>query len=599
MTTLDGILDGLSGSLTTIAYFSMEVGIESDMPTYSGGLGLLAGDILRAAADLGVPMVGVTLLHRKGYFKQRLDEFGNQSESPEEWSPEKVLQIVKQRISVTLESRQVYVQAWRYQIRGINGHSIPLYLLDTLLPENSPGDQHLTDYLYGGDDRYRLCQEAILGLGGVSMLRALGYTQVKTYHMNEGHSALIALALLNEQRNGHAQNNFNGLDIEAVRQKCVFTTHTPVQDGHDNFSLDLVRRVLGDDQINILKNSNGCLKNSLDETYLALYSSRYVNGVAMRHGEITRTMYPDYPIDSITNGVHAVTWTSDAFKLLYDEYIPRWRSDNDYLRNAIGIPSDKIREAHEESKRELLSEIERQTGVKLSPDVMTIGFARRATTYKRSDLLFTDIEHLKRIAGNVGPFQVVYAGKAHPRDESGKNLIRRVFEAKSALKDAIPVVYLEQYNMQLGKLMCAGVDVWLNTPQKPLEASGTSGMKAALNGVPSLSILDGWWVEGCIEGVTGWSIGDHWLAESNYNLEVASLYKKLEDLILPTFYQRPAVFADIMRSTIAINGSFFNAQRMVSQYLKNAYTPAITKSTDGKSISNLTLLAIKKCESVK
>jgi starch phosphorylase len=554
-----------------VAYFSMEVGLDPAMPTYSGGLGVLAGDTLRAAADRGVPMAAVTLLHHKGYFEQHLDAQGNQTESPSVWSPEAFLEQLPPRVSVTIEGRQVQVGVWRYLVRGLSGHSVPVYLLDTALAENSPWDQTLTDYLYGGDEHYRLCQETVLGLGGVAMLRALGHGGVQLYHMNEGHSALLVLALLEEETGGLGLNAVTEADKLAVRKRCVFTTHTPVPAGQDRFSPDLVRQVLGEKWVMALQAAGCCPTGILNMTYLGLFFSHYINGVSMRHEEISHDMFPGYPINSITNGVHAVTWTSPAFQSLYDRLIPEWRSDNLYLRYAVGIPVDEIQEAHAQCKRELLAEVERRAGVRLQPEAMTLGFARRASAYKRADLLLSDIERLKRIATQLGPLQVIYAGKSHPRDESGKAIIRHIFEAAAALGDTVPVVYLEGYDMELARSLCAGVDLWLNTPQKPEEASGTSGMKAALNGVPSFSVLDGWWIEGHTEGVTGWSIGDDWEPESDPSKEIASLYDKLEYVILPMFHGRPEAFAAVMRSAIALNASFFNAQRMMGQYLANAY----------------------------
>ena len=555
----------------TVAYFSMEVGLDPAMPTYSGGLGVLAGDTLRAAADLGVPMAAVTLLHHKGYFDQHLDAEGNQTESPSVWSPETFLEPLPPRVSVTIEGRQVQVRAWRYLVRGLSGHAVPVYLLDTALAENDPWDQALTDCLYGGDERYRLCQETVLGLGGVAMLRALGHGGVRLYHMNEGHSALLVLALLEEQTEGRGLGGVTDVDTQAVRKRCVFTTHTPVPAGQDQFSPDLVRQVLGEKWVTALQASGCCPSGTLNMTYLGLFFSHYINGVSMRHEEISHDMFPGYPINSITNGVHAVTWTAPAFQSLYDRLIPEWRGDNLYLRYAVGIPLDEIQQAHAQSKRELLAQVEGRTGVRLQPAAMTIGFARRASAYKRADLLLSDIDRLKRIATQVNPLQVIYGGKSHPRDESGKAIIRRIFEAAAALKDTLPVVYLEDYDMELARSLCAGVDLWLNTPQKPREASGTSGMKAALNGVPSLSVLDGWWIEGHAEGVTGWSIGDDWEPESDPSKETASLYDKLEYVILPMFYGRPEAYAEVMRSAVALNASFFNAQRMMLQYLANAY----------------------------
>jgi len=557
--------------LPTIAYFSMEVGLDPAMPTYAGGLGVLAGDTLRAAADLGVPIVGVTLLHRKGFFRQHLDAQGNQSESPSIWYPEEFLEPLEPRICVTIEGREVKVRAWRYVLQGVSGHSVPVYLLDTCLPENDLLDQDLTDHLYHGGDKYRLCQEVVLGLGGVAMLRALGHDRVQLHHMNEGHSALLALALLEEQTGGRGLRAATRADIDAVRERCVFTTHTPVPAGHDQFPLDLVRQVLGDEQTTALEASGCCLDGTLNATYLALVFSHYVNGVSQRHHEISHTMFPYYPINSITNGVHAVTWTAPAFQDLYDRHIPEWRRDNLYLRYAISIPFDEIQQAHAEAKRDLLVEVKKRTGVRLDPAVMTLGFARRATAYKRPDLLFSDLDRLRRIAEQAGPIQVIYGGKSHPRDESGKAIIRHIFQAAADLGNTVPIVYLEEYDMALAKYLCAGVDLWLNSPQKPHEASGTSGMKAALNGVPSLSVLDGWWLEGHVEGVTGWSIGDDSEPESDPAKEIASLYDKLEYVILPMFYGRPTAFAAVMRSVIALNASFFNAQRMLLQYVENAY----------------------------
>jgi glycogen phosphorylase len=425
--------------------------------------------------------------------------------------------------------------------------------------------------LYGGDNRYRICQEAVLGIGGVSLLRALGYGNIQTYHMNEGHSALLTLALLYEQAEEHSLTSVELPDREAVRQRCVFTTHTPVPAGHDKFPQDLVEEVLGSEYGQALEAAGCYLEGTLNMTYLALNFSRYINGVSLRHEEVSRGMFPQYPINSITNGVHTVTWTALPFRGLYDCHFPEWRRDNAYLRYAVSIPLDEIQHAHRQAKEELLREVEQRTGVSLDSSVMTLGFARRTTAYKRADLLFSDLERLKRTAREVGPVQVIYAGKAHPKDSGGKALIRRVFQAAAALGDEVRVVYLEDYNIFLAKLICSGVDLWLNTPQRPHEASGTSGMKAALNGIPSLSILDGWWVEGHVEGVTGWSIEEDHTSGSHPDQELASLYDKLESVILPLFYRQPDAYARVMRYAIAINGSFFHSQRMLLQYMKNAY----------------------------
>ncbi len=407
------------------------------------------------------------------------------------------------------------------------------------------------------------------------MLRALGFLSIRTYHMNEGHSAFLTLALL-EERIRQTGRPMTPQDKEIIRRQCVFTTHTPVPAGHDQFSFDQAAQVLGEERTQLVKTAECCLNGVLNMTYLGLSFSHYINGVSMRHQAISRTMFPSYPINSITNGVHAGTWTSPPFQALYDRHMPEWRTDNHYLRYGVSIPLSEIWEAHRETKRALLAEVEKRAGARLDPAVMTIGFARRATAYKRPDLLFTDLDRLKRMAQKSGPLQVIYGGKAHPRDEAGKSLIRKIFGAKAALGDSLPVVYLQDYDMAVAKMLCSGVDLWLNTPQKPQEASGTSGMKAALNGVPSLSILDGWWVEGHVEGVTGWSIGEGWEAESNPAKEISSLYNKLETVILPLYYGRPLAFAKVMRSAIALNGSFFNAQRMMWQYVNHTYQAHIS-----------------------
>ncbi len=557
---------------STVAYFSMEVCLEQAIPTYSGGLGVLAGDTLRSAADLGVPLVAVTLLHRKGYFEQTLDASGQQSESPVLWSPEEVLEPVDARASVTIEGRVVQVRAWKYSVKGIRGHEVPVFLLDTNMAENDEWDRTLTDTLYGGDEHYRLCQEIVLGMGGASLLSAIGVGPGTIYHLNEGHSALLTLQLLERQLDGRSAFELEDADLEEVRQRCIFTTHTPVPAGHDKFAMDMVRGVLGDERAALLEGAGGVHEGMLNMTHLALHLTRFVNGVAMRHRDVSRGMFPDYPINSVTNGVHATRWTGPEVAALFDRRIPEWRRDNLYLRYAIGIPLQEIRDAHAASKEALIQEVARRTGERLDPAVMTLGFARRATPYKRADLIFSDLDRLLSIAKNVGPMQIVFGGKAHPHDGGGKELIRRIFSARDRLGNLVKVVYLEDYEMALAGKLVAGVDLWLNNPMKPLEASGTSGMKAALNGVPSFSVLDGWWVEGHVEGVTGWSIGSP-DAEGDPARDAVDLHVKLERVILPLFYGLPFAYAEVMRSAIALNGSFFNTQRMVRQYVHNAYFP--------------------------
>jgi glycogen phosphorylase len=552
-----------------VAYFSMEIAISPSMPTYSGGLGVLAGDTLRSAADRGLNLAAVTLVHRKGYFRQILSADGTQTAGEQPWFPEATLLREPAVVTVTIEGRPVEIQAWRYDMEGVTGRVIPIYMLDTDLPSNDELDRKLTDCLYGGDSDYRLRQEAVLGIGGALMLEALGYNPA-VYHMNEGHAALLAVALMEMQLAGAPLAKINDDDVAAIRQHCVFTTHTPVPAGHDRFSMEQAKRILGEDCAVALERLGCCHESLLNMTYIALRFSRFVNGVAMQHGIVSRLMFPEYQIDAITNGVHAGTWTAPSFQKVFDQAIPRWKTDNLALRYAIDIPEEEIATAHAASKRALLDEVASRTGLGLDPEVFTIGFARRVATYKRADLLFSQPERIVALAEKFGGLQILYAGKAHPADDPGKALIRRVVEmAKSLDSPKLHILYLENYEWILGGLLTGGVDLWLNNPKRPYEASGTSGMKAALNGVPSLSVLDGWWIEGCIEGMTGWAIPDF----DEEAEESASIYDLLENAILPMYYQQPKSWHEVMRSTIALNGSFFNTQRMLGQYVLNAYFP--------------------------
>jgi starch phosphorylase len=437
-------------------------------------------------------------------------------------------------------------------------------LLDTDLADNAPPDRALAGRLYGGDERYRLAQEIVLGIGGVRLLAAAGYDQIRRYHLNEGHAALAPLELVRAENEGRPASEWR---FDKVRRSSIFTTHTPVPAGHDRFDWDLVRRVLGpfvpDDVLGMLAGRDG----RFNTTALALDLSGFVNGVAQRHEEVSREMFPGYGIHHVTNGVHSATWTCPAFRQLYDRHLPGWSADPAMLRNAGRVPDGEIWEAHIEAKRELLRSVRSSTGRTFDEDALTIGFARRAALYKRADLVFSDIERLRELARHHGRIQLVFAGKAHPRDEGGKDAIRHVFAAAHALGDDVPVVFLPNYDMALARIITAGVDLWLNTPQRPLEASGTSGMKAAHNGVPSLSVLDGWWLEGHVEGVTGWSIGG---TTPESDGDAADLYAKLET-ILPLFHRDRAGWIATMKSAIALNASFFNTHRMVQQYVANAY----------------------------
>ena len=542
-----------------VAYFTMEIALESAIPTYSGGLGVLAGDTLRSCADLDVPVVGVTLVHRLGYVHQQICE-GRQLDTDAPWRPEDRLQVVPARVTVQVEGRDVAIRAWRYDLVGSRGHVVPVLLLDTNVDENAPEDRRLTDRLYGGDERYRLAQEVVLGIGGVRMLEAVGCSGLRTFHLNEGHAALAPLELLRS----HASDG--GWDFQAIRNRTVFTTHTPVAAGHDRFDWRLARSVLGDTAPpEVLEMLAG--HEALDMTRLALDVSHYVNGVAMRHREVSSLMFPGYEIHQITNGVHSRTWTCDALKAVFDKHMPGWRDDPMMLRNAIAIPDDEVWRAHEGAKRDLVELVATRCDRRLSRDALTLGFARRATGYKRAELIVSDRARLRAIAHLYG-LQLVFAGKAHPRDEHGKAAIAAVLDAAHELEADVGIVYIEDYDLDVARTIVAGCDLWLNTPERPLEASGTSGMKAAHNGVPSLSVLDGWWREGHVEGVTGWSIGGETGSDQDDALD---LYRKLEEQIVPMFYERRHAWIRVMKQAIALNASFFNTHRMVRQYIDHAY----------------------------
>lgn len=553
-----------------IAYFSMEVGVDPGLPIYSGGLGILAGDTLKSCADLKVPVVGLTLLYTNGYFTQKLDEWGNQQEQPTTWTPSHAARLLSEKVTVIVEDRNIHIRSWRYDITGISGFTLPLILLDTNIQDNTESDRKLTSWLYGGDDRYRIIQEIILGIGGIRMLRALGYNELERFHMNEGHAAFLSLELLKEKQTTEQK----ALNYQSVRDQCIFTTHTSVPAGHDHFSYDLVQQVFSTSfPIDIIQRLGG--KDRLSMTQLSLNMSDYINGVAKKHGEVSQGMFPEYPIDFITNGVHSATWTCEPFQALYDRFIPGWKKDPFSLRHAISIPKQELWNAHVEAKARLIEEVNKRTQLAFSQEILTIGFARRAALYKRADLILTDPDLLKDIARNTGPIQIIFAGKAHPRDGGGKEMIRRIYHMAQKLKNDVTIVYLENYDMALAKLIVAGVDVWLNTPHRPLEASGTSGMKAAHNGIPNFSILDGWWIEGHIEGVTGWSIGpismNQLYSEEMSQEDAKDLYHKLRTVIVPMFYKNQDKWVEIMRQSIAFNASFFNTHRMVQQYAANAY----------------------------
>jgi len=556
-----------------IAYFSMEIGLTTEIPTYSGGLGVLAGDTIKSAADMKLPMVAVTLLSRKGYFKQSFSSEGWQIESPVEWRPEELLELLPGKALVNIEGRDVKVQAWLYRVKSPTGGVIPVLFLDTDIPGNFPDDRTITDQLYGGDRAYRLKQEIVLGIGGARLLQILGF-QVRKYHLNEGHASLLTLELLNHYRRPveDTWDERDSWETDKVQKKCVFTTHTPVEAGHDRFAYDLVMRIMGEVvPLGLLKELAG--PNELNMTMLALNLSHFVNGVAKKHGEVSKALFPGFEIHAITNGIHPFTWASPYMMSLFDDYLPGWANEPELLVRVDLIPDQEIWDAHSGAKAYLFQYIEEVTGARLDPNILTIGFARRATAYKRANLIFSDHERLLEIGD--GRLQLVYAGKAHPQDEQGKRLIQEIRQQVELFGDRLKIVYLPNYNMDVASRLIPGVDIWLNNPLRPLEASGTSGMKAALNGVPNFSVLDGWWIEGHIEGITGWAIGPPPLETStdvnHTDEDVLDLYEKLEKTILPLYYNDRNGWVRIMKNAIGKNAYYFNTHVMMRRYVTDAY----------------------------
>ncbi len=545
-----------------IAYFSMEIGLTDKIPTYSGGLGILAGDMIRSAADLKIPLVAVSLLSRKGYFMQKITSEGKQIEHPVQWEPKEFMNELEPEVIVHLRSRKVKVKAWLYDHQSLAGGLVSVLFLDTNVKDNAPEDRQITSFLYGGDERYRLKQEAILGIGGAKMLDAAGF-KIRKYHMNEGHSSLLTLEMLLR----------NDMNPDKVKDLCIFTTHTPVEAGHDKFSYDLVQEVMGEVvPFDILKRYGG--QDKLNMTLLALNLSKYVNGVAKRHRVYSLGLFPGHHISAITNGVYSYTWTCASFRKLYDKYLRGWANEPELLVRVNSIPDEEIWKAHMTAKKELLDFIYEKTNTRLDLNILTLGFARRATAYKRSTLLFSNLDRLRQ-TNKKGKIQVIFAGKAHPKDYQGKKLIEEVYCYKDKLKDEIKIVYLEDYSMKMGAKLTSGVDVWLNTPLPPFEASGTSGMKAAHNGIMNFSVLDGWWIEGCIEDVTGWAIGPsptELIKEDERRLrEQEDLYSKLKYIIIPTFYGNRNEWIQMMKNSIGKVAYYFNSHRMMRRYATEAY----------------------------
>jgi glycogen phosphorylase len=572
-----------------VAYFSSEFGLDESLPIYSGGLGVLAGDHLKSASDLGVPVTAVGLFYREGYFRQQLDESGLQVERYPQNDPALLpLQLEQASAIVDLADGSgalvpVRIQVWRAQVGRI-----PLYLLDTDVDGNPDWARTITDKLYGGDREHRLQQELVLGLGGVRVLRALGL-EPTVFHLNEGHSAFLQLERLRELVEDDDLPRDAGL--QRLRASTVFTTHTPVPAGNEIFDAALVERNVAPlvarcglswDEFVAL----GRVKpeeSTFGLTPFALRTSSHANGVSALHGEVSREMWqsvwPDravdeVPIGSVTNGVHARTWIDeDLDRLLGNE---EDMGTPDFAR-AYQLDGEALWDAHRAAKQELLRVMRvRGFGERFDPEALTIGFARRFATYKRGDLIVSDLDRLARLlTDSERPLQIVLAGKAHPADEGGKAMIRTIVEFTRDPRANGRVVFMPDYEMTLARYLVQGVDVWLNNPRRPFEASGTSGMKAALNGVVNTSILDGWWCEG-YSPETGFAIGGDGTAASEAEqdaADAAALFAVLEEQVIPAYYDRGA-WLDLMRSSIARLGARFNTNRMVVEYVETLYLPA-------------------------
>lgn len=535
-----------------IAYFSMEVGLSEHIPTYSGGLGILAGDHIKSVADLNIPLVGVTLLYKRGYFVQHLNLMGKQEELYPYFDPRAFMEQLPFKVTIKIANRDVHIGVWKYNYTGVRG-KVHVYFLDTDLSINSPEDRLITQYLYGGDQHTRICQEAVLGIGGYMVLKRLE-TGITTYHMNEGHACFLTLALLRDM---------NGSE-EKVREKCVFTTHTPVPAGHDKFDYAMAETVLGTYLPSNIRDLAG--PDLLNTTQLSLNLSRSANGVSQLHGEVSREMFPGYEIGSVTNGVHHLSWTGPEFQALFDQYLPNWRHQPQVLSDAVKIPDEAVRAAKLSAKRRLISYINGSSAVGFSEEQLTICFARRAAAYKRASLIFMDIEYLLNLS--FDRVQFVFAGKAHPKDDPGKELIREIINIGKQYEDRLRMVYIPNYNIWLSALMTQGADVWLNTPRRPREACGTSGMKVVFNGGVNMSVLDGWWREACRDRINGWAIGD----DEDLSDEAASadFYRDLDEMVT-TYYASPKRWTGITKSSIADCGPVFNTQRMVMDYLHKYY----------------------------
>ena len=542
--------------MSAVGYFTAEIGLWSDLSTYSGGLGVLAGDHVKSAADAEIPLVGVTLLYREGYSRQHLDSDGIQSETYPVLDPSEFLELTDITIQLPLDNQTIYARVWCANVVGQTGHKVPVYFLDTTHELNSQYHQEIGQRLYGGNDDTRIRQEYLLGVGGVQLFDYL-QIELNGIHLNEGHCTFAMLELLSR-----------GWSRQQLTEKSLFTTHTPVPAGHDRFEWSLVKEIMGDklpdDAQELVRNAGDSEGgNRCSMSHLAVALSTSVNAVSILNAEVAQTMFSEKKIIPITNGVHHPTWTSSTMTKLFDEHLPEWKANPNRLKEAQKIPTEALKQARNENRKHLRDLVRNETGVEFEEHRLTIGFARRFATYKRANLVFHDLEKLREIG--AGRIQFVFSGKAHPKDDGGKQLIRDIFASAKTVEEEIPVAFLENYSMATGLAMTSGVDIWLNNPIRPLEASGTSGMKAAMNGVPNCSILDGWWPEACKHGINGWAIGN---AEDDRNdpRDAENIYSTLQNDVLPSWERKDETWANIMRESIASSAGF-TGRRMIEDYL--------------------------------
>lgn len=558
-----------------VAYFSMEMMLETDIPSYAGGLGVLAGDLLRSMADMKIPAVGVSLVYSGNVFDQVILPEGTQDFREVDWRKMDQLTKLPNKISLKLNGETVNVRCWRYDIVGLKKFLVPVYLLDTDFSANSDWAKQITRNLYDQRGEIRICQELVLGVGGVKMLKELGIEDVGTYHMNEGHSSFVSLALLGER----------DYKDEEVKKSCVFTTHTPIPEGHDRFGWDMSYKYAGNYLPWHIKKI--ATEQNLSMTHLGLNMSKAHFGVSKKHGKVSRHLFPGYEIDAITNGVHHRSWIGHELQDLFDKYLTGYLDDPQLLEKAPEkLPDQELWNAHQASKRELiyyvnshLTSINTPHEKKNPPNedlfdenTLTIALARRPVSYKRPLLLYHDLERFVRIG--AGKVQIIQCGKSHPTDDVSKSFVHEIVQTSKRFRGVLRVVYLENYSPRIARFLVAGCDVWLNTPMQPLEASGTSGMKAALNGVLNFSIPDGWWIEGYhMNPDAGFCIGEESpLLEANHDdsRDANALYETLKQTIIPMYYQDRKEWIRRMKQAITL-GAYFNTNRTVKEYQTKAY----------------------------